>query len=90
MRRSALTLLLIAAGWLSLAAGAALLGSSETVAVMVSRPGLLTRLPTGATLAGSRGDVLLFRGEKGLTLDLYRAGALLVLPAQAGACLDLR
>ena len=90
MRRSAFTLLLIAAGWLSVAAGAALLGSSETVAVLMSRPGLLTRLPTGATLTGSRGDVLLFRGEKGLAFDLYRAGALLVLPAQGGTCLDIR
>ena len=90
MRRAALTLLLIAAGWLGMAAGAALMGSSETVAVPASRPGLLTRLPPGATLAGSRGDMLLFRGKDGLALDLYRAGALLVLPARGGTCLDLR
>lgn len=89
--RALSTLCLIATGWVGVAAGTALIGPFDTMAVPLSRPGLISRLPDGVSITGARSGVLVLRGEgPGLARDLYRAGAIVVLPAREKTCLDLR
>ena len=86
-----LALPLAALGWLVVTASVALLTDAAPGAVaFFPGEGFVGRLPEGAALVDvSRYAVSVASGEPGLARALYRAGALLVLPAGLPGCLPL-
>ncbi|MBB3937063.1 hypothetical protein [Aureimonas phyllosphaerae] len=81
----------IAAGWVG--ANAAILAATEraeAVLVMFSRSPEAVRLPESVAILEWDGHFARFVGRReGYVADLYRAGALAVLPARGGGCLRM-
>lgn len=91
IRRLALSLAGMFAGWLSVLAVVALLSDAAPAHVVVfPRADLLARLEADTVLlAAGRFSITLASEQPGLARRLYRAGALLVLPAGLPGCLPL-
>jgi hypothetical protein len=90
MRRAALGLALVLAGWIGVMATVMLVSDAAPAAVVVL-PGrdFAARMPEGAIVARTALTLTVKSDAPGLGRKLYRAGALLVLPAGLPGCLPL-
>lgn len=79
-------------GWLvSISAYALIPGAAQKVDVLLPPPQFLQHLPDGVSIVDANGRrATLFSTRADLTLALYRAGALLVLPSAGNGCVDYR
>jgi hypothetical protein len=78
---------IIAAGWIgTLALVQALTEAAPAALVLFPEEGLLDALPDAAILSRTRFTVTLASRTPDLTAALYRAGAILVLPAGLRGC----
>lgn len=77
-------------GWLAVMAGVMRFSDAAPGAVVIlPSPGLMQRLPEDAAILGWNRFALTLSNRPGLTEELYRAGAPLVLPAGLTGCLPL-
>jgi hypothetical protein len=85
-----LSVFLIGAGWLGVAALAGAKGGFDTLLVPIAQEGFLDRLPMDVSIVDITGSMLVLRGDgETLASNLLAAGAIIVLPARAKTCLDL-
>ncbi len=93
--RRLLRVLSVAAGIAALwvAASAVILAASEeaeAVSVILPSAALMNDLPDGVYVLGWDGAVALLKGTgNGYVAELYRRGAMLVVPARDATCLSL-
>lgn len=82
--RLALTLTAVAVGWLALMLGAMFIpGAAPAALVIAPSARLLERLPDAVLVDSGRHTLTISNAR---TLDIYRAGAWLVLPAGLPLC----
>lgn len=90
-RRLLLALPAVAAGWIGLMAAVMLVSDAAPAAVVVlPGPDFLARMPEGAVVSRTALTLTVRSDAPGLGPALYRAGALLVLPAGLTGCLPAR
>ena len=91
IKRMALVLALLVPAWLGLSAAVMYL-SDDAPAALVVMPSaqLMANIPKDTAILDKSALTITFSSEKrGLTQNLYRAGAYLVLPAGLKGCLTL-
>jgi hypothetical protein len=90
IRRLALALPAVLAGWIAVMAAVMLVSDAAPAAVVLfPARDILAREPDAAVLARGRFWIVLQSGRPGFGRSLYAAGALLVLPAGLTGCLPL-
>jgi hypothetical protein len=90
IRRLAIALPLVLAGWIGVMALVMLASDAAPAAVVVfPADDFLERMPEGAVISRTRFTLTVRSDTPGLGRALYRAGALLVLPAGLTGCLPL-
>lgn len=90
IKRIALALPLVVLAWIALMA-VVMRFSDAAPAAVIPLPGLqmMTELPEDAAILDVTTQALTLANRPGLTRDLYKAGAWLVLPAGLTGCLPL-
>ena len=90
MRRLVLGLVAVFAGWIAVMAVVMLVFDAAPAAlVLFPAADFLDRMPEGAVISRSAVSLTIRSDAPGLGPALYRAGALLVLPAGLTGCLPL-
>ena len=83
-----LTLVFVAGAWTIIAVTAARVGKFETLMVIAPPAGFLSALPRDIAFADGGRHVLVLRSDRpDFAAELYRVGAVLVLPAREMGCL---
>lgn len=94
MRRASILFLsffLVTFAWAAVAAGAAWFGSFQTLAVPISKEGFLSRLGDDVAIIDFAGATpILISDQENFAQQLYKAGAIFVIPARKKTCVDLR